>query len=424
MKIEENTTLRNKKILVIASGSIAAVKTPLLISNLIKTGAEVRCVLTTSASKLVSPLSLSTLSRHPCYQDHDQWNPEQPRPLHISLSEWADLIIVAPLSASSLYRWTNGDGEGLAASILLASEKPVIAAAAMNTGMWNNPAVKRNWKALNNLENVIALAPSEGLLACDRIGDGRMASPEIIQLATESANIQIKNGFCLQKDWTGINLLISAGATIEDIDAARCFTNRSSGKMGVLLGQAARFRGASVTLVHAPLQIEKVMLEGIKTVQVRSARDMQETLKELQSSADVIAMAAGVSDIRTSEFSKNRKDPKCSLVESLKNTLELVPDLLSELITKKKSNQIFLGFTALTGTDKNIKELAIIKKANKGCDLMMANPIDRNGQGFESNFNGGWLIGPKEEIKTISVDSKLSIAHELLDALKNLLVTK
>ena len=131
MKIEETQKLKGRKIHVIATGSIAAVKTPLLISNLIKIGAQVRCIVTPSASRLVSPLSLATLSRNRCYQDTDQWDPCRGKPLHIELSEWADLIAIAPLSASSLSRWVNGLGEGLAASVLLASEKPVIAAAAM-----------------------------------------------------------------------------------------------------------------------------------------------------------------------------------------------------------------------------------------------------------------------------------------------------
>ena len=158
-----------------------------------------------------------------------QWNPREARPLHIALSEWADFIVVAPLSASSLSRWVNGLSEGLAASILLAAEKPVIAAAAMNTAMWCNQAIKKNWAALENFSNVITLSPSEGLLACDRIGDGRMASPQLIQLAIESASVSSQNNFLLPKDWKGLKLLVTAGATIEDIDSARYITNRSTG---------------------------------------------------------------------------------------------------------------------------------------------------------------------------------------------------
>jgi len=420
MKIEETQKLKGQKILVIATGSIAAVKTPLLISNLIKIGAEVRCIITPSASRLVGPVSLSTLSRNRCYEDKDQWDPQRGKPLHIELAEWADLIAIAPLSASSLSRWVNGLSEGLAASVLLASERPVIAAAAMNTGMWNNQAVRNNWRKLQEFQNVIALSPSEGLLACDRIGEGRMANCEVIQLALESAAIQ---RFPLEKDLQGISLLVTTGATIEDIDAARYLSNRSSGKMGVLLGQAARFRGAKVDLIHGSLQISPGLLEGINSIEARSANDMLCALEKLQTSADVIAMAAAIADIQSKKCS-SVKIGKEKLLESLEDKFEIVPDLLKRLVKGKKANQVFLGFAALTGNDGEIQKLAISKKQTKGCDLLMANPIDRLNQGFGSELNGGWLIGPKNEIQKIPVNSKFSIAHHLLDAIKIQLMAK
>ncbi len=420
MKTEETQNLKGRKILVIASGSIAAVKTPILISNLIKIGAEVRCVLTPSASQLVSPVSLATLSRNCCYQDSDQWEPQRGKPLHIELAEWADLIVIAPLSASSLARWVVGLGDGLAASVLLASEKPVIAAAAMNTGMWRNQAVKSNWRKLKGLPNVITLSPSEGLLACDRIGQGRMTNPELIQLALESATIQ---KLPLEKDWEGLKILVTAGATIEDIDGARYLSNRSSGRMGVLLAQAARFRGAKVDLLHGSLQINPALLEGLNCIEARSSKDMFRALENLQSSADVIAMAAAIADIQI-KGKVSGKIRKERLVESLQENFEIVPDLLKKLIERKQSNQVFLGFAALAGNDNEIQKLALAKKNHKGCDLLMANPIDRMNQGFESEFNGGWLLGPSDEIQNIQVNSKISIAHHLLDALKIQLMAK
>ncbi len=420
MKIEESQKLKGQKILVIATGSIAVVKTPLLVSNLIKTGAEVRCLVTPSASKLVSPLSLATLSRNRCYEDEDQWDPQRSKPLHIELSEWANLIVIAPLSASSLSRWVNGLGEGLAASVLLASEKPVIAASAMNTAMWENQAVKSNWQKLQSFTNVIALSPSEGLLACDRIGEGRMANPELIQLALESATIQ---RLPLQKDWKGMKLLVTAGATIEDIDEARYLSNRSSGKMGVLLGQAARFRGAQVDLIHGSLQINPALLEGLNCIKARGSKDMSRALQHLQPSSDVIAMAAAIADIKIKENIAGKLG-KEKLLESLTNQFEIVPDLLKMLADRKKASQIFLGFAALTGSDEEIQKLAISKKQNKGCDLLMANPIDKLHQGFESELNGGWLLGPGDEIQKIPINTKFSIAHHLLDAIKFQLIAK
>ncbi len=424
MKTKENNKLKDKNILVIVTGSIAAVKTPLLISNLVQAGSEVKCVVTSSASQLVSPLSLATLSRNRCYQDQDQWNPKEPKPLHIALAEWADIIVVAPLSASSLSRWVTGNGEGLASSILLASEKPFIAAAAMNTAMWDNPMVQKNWKYLQSLKNIITLAPSKGLLACDRIGDGRMTSPELIQLAIESAAIRVKNNLPINKDFEHINFLVSAGPTIEDIDSARYLSNRSSGKMGVLLAQAARLRGAQVTLIHGPMNVETSFLEGIKTYETRNAEEMQKILNELQPSADLIAMTAAVSDIKLKENSSKLKIPKQELLGSLHEKLEIAPDLLAGLVKNRKKQQIIVGFTALTGEGEEIQKCALIKKNLKGCDILIANPIDKVGQGFESDFNEGWLIGPENKIEKLPLDCKLSIAHQLLDIFKKVLMIK
>ena len=188
-------TLAGRRILIGVTGSIAAVNTPLLVSELIKSGADVRCIITESASQFVSPLSLATLSRNRCYQDKDQWDPMETKPLHIALAEWAEIIVIAPLSASSLARWVNGLAEGLLTSVLLASEIPVIAAAAMNTAMWENIAIKRNWELLEHNLRVLKLPPTQGLLACDRIGDVRMISNDVIQLAIESSVLLAK--YCL-----------------------------------------------------------------------------------------------------------------------------------------------------------------------------------------------------------------------------------
>ena len=419
MKINQAFPMQGRRILVAASGSIAAIKTPILVSSLIKSGAEVRCIITPSASQLVSPLSLSTLSRNQCYQDKDQWDSKQSKPLHIELAEWAELIVIAPLSATSLARWVNGNADGLLASVLLASEVPVIAAAAMNTGMWGNHAIQRNWTDLDNFPQIIKLEPSSGLLACDRIGEGRMANTEIIELAILSALVRAKNNSFLKQDWKGLNLLVTAGATIESLDIARQISNKSSGLMGLSIAQAARFRGASVDLIHGNLQIPSSITEGLNLFKIKDAKEMQSTLQDLQSNADVIAMAAAVSDIRKEGGGAKNKMPKESFCKSL-NDLEIVPDLLSELTSSKSQNQIILGFAALTGTDQELLKLAEIKKTRKGCDLLMANPIDRPNQGFSENFNGGLLLGPNGLVKKMPVQTKFELANTLLDELLGL----
>ena len=414
-----STSLSGKKILVAVTGSIAAVKAPILVSRLIKAGAEVKCVITQSATKLVSPLSLSTLSRNKCYQDKDQWADSQTKPLHIALAEWAELIIVAPLSATSLSKFTSGSADGLLASILLASQSQIVMAAAMNTSMWENQSVKKNWNYVKTIDQVITLEPSAGLLACDRVGNGKMVNLDIIEMASESAFIFHAENKFLTKDLKDIRFLISAGPTVEALDAARQLTNRSSGKMGVLIAQAAKLRGAEVDLVHGPVSVQQDLLEGLNTYPVRSSNEMGAKIDDLQPSAQVIVMAAAVSDFKNNSPSE-QKISKEFFLKSIFDDLEMTSDLIKNQTKKKLENQIFLGFAAETGSDNEIIEKGEKKRVSKGCDLLMANPIDRAGQGFDENFNSGFLLGPKKMVKKLSFSTKLAISHQLLDEIRNL----
>ena len=414
-----STSLSGKKILVAVTGSIAAVKAPILVSRLIKAGAEVKCVITQSATNLVSPLSLSTLSRNKCYQDKDQWADSQTKPLHIALAEWAELIIVAPLSATSLSKFTSGSADGLLASILLASQSQIVMAAAMNTSMWENQSVKKNWNYVKTIDQVITLEPSAGLLACDRVGNGKMVNLDIIEMASESAFIFHAENKFLTKDLKDIRFLISAGPTVEALDAARQLTNRSSGKMGVLIAQAAKLRGAEVDLVHGPVSVQQDLLEGLNTYPVRSSNEMGAKIDDLQPSAQVIVMAAAVSDFKNNSPSE-QKISKEFFLKSIFDDLEMTSDLIKNQTNKKLENQIFLGFAAETGSDNEIIEKGEKKRVSKGCDLLMANPIDRAGQGFDENFNSGFLLGPKKMVKKLSFSTKLAISHELLDEIRNL----
>jgi len=414
-----STSLSGKKILVAVTGSIAAVKAPILVSRLIKAGAEVKCVITQSAANLVSPLSLSTLSRNKCYQDKDQWADSQTKPLHIALAEWAELIIVAPMSATSLSRFTSGSADGLLASILLASQSQIIMAAAMNTSMWEHQSVKKNWNYVKNIDQVITLEPSEGLLACDRVGDGKMVSLDIIELASESAFIFHEENKFLTKDLKDIRFLISAGPTVEALDAVRQITNRSSGKMGVFIAQAAKLRGAEVDLVHGPVSVQQDLLEGLNTYPVRSSNEMGAKIDDLQPSAQVIVMAAAISDFKNNSPSE-QKISKEFFLKSIFDNLEMTSDIIKNQTRKKLENQIFLGFAAETGSDNEIIKKGENKRVSKGCDLLMTNPIDRAGQGFDENFNSGFLLGPKKMVKNLSFSTKLAISHQLLDEIRNL----
>ena len=400
--------LKGRRVLVGISGSIAAVKLPLVVSALAKRGAEVRCVLTPSAAQLVSPVVLSSLSRQRCYLDADQWSHTAARPLHVELAEWAELVLLAPLSATSLGRWVYGLGDTLLASLLLATEAPVLAAAAMNTAMWASPGVSRNWQTLQDFERVLPLGPGAGLLACDREGAGRMAEPESLLLALESLAL-----WGWQRDWQGRRLLVSAGPTREWFDPARCITNPSSGRMGVLLAQAARLRGAEVDLVHGPLQLEPAWLEGLHCHPIETGAELQASLEALQPSADAIAMAAAVADHRPKQRF-NHKPDKQDLAVAMEAGWEPIPDVLRGLVERRPAGQGILGFAAHTG---DVLPQAQAKWARKGCDLLFANPIDAPGAGFGGLTNEGWILGPGEVVQRVEPMGKLALAHRLLTAL-------
>ncbi len=401
--------LAGRRVLVAITGSIAAVKLPQLVSALVQRGAEVRCVLTPSAAQLVSPVALASLSRQRCYLDADQWSHQAPRPLHVELAEWAELVLLAPLSATSLGRWVHGLAGTLLASTLLATEAPVLAAAAMNTSMWQAAPVQRNWQLLQALERVLPLAPAEGLLACDRQGAGRMAEPAVLLLALESLAL---GGW--RRDWQGLQLLVSAGPTREPLDLARCLTNPSTGLMGVLLAQAARLRGAQVTLVHGPLSLDPALLEGLTCRPVHTAAELEAALAAAQPQADAIAMAAAVADHRRA-VPLAEKLPKQELEAALAAGWEPVPDLLAALVTRRRPGQRILGFAAYSGDGL---AQARAKWARKGCDLLFANPIDQPGAGFGAASNEGWLLGPGERQERLEPAGKLAIAHRLLTALR------
>ncbi|MFM7435144.1 MAG: bifunctional phosphopantothenoylcysteine decarboxylase/phosphopantothenate--cysteine ligase CoaBC [Vulcanococcus sp.] len=404
--------LAGRRILVGISGSIAAVKLPLVVSALAKRGAEVRCVLTPSAERLVSAVALASLSRQRCFLDADQWSPTAPRPLHVELAEWAELVLLAPLSANSLGRWVHGLGDSLLASILLATEAPVLVAAAMNTAMWASPGVLANWRQLQAFERVLPLGPAEGLLACDRQGTGRMAEPELLLLALESLAT-----WGWRRDWQGRRLLVTAGPTREWLDPARTISNPSTGRMGVLLAQAARLRGAEVQLLHGPLQLDPAWLEGLECQPIDTGEQLQQQLRLRQPGVYAIAIAAAVADHMPVAAQPQKLD-KQALAAQLDQGWEAVPDLLQELVKRRPAGQRILGFAAHSG---DVLPQAQAKFARKGCDLLFANPIDRPGAGFAASGNQGWLLGPGDAVEPIAPQSKLAVAHRLLTALGGLL---
>lgn len=396
--------LQGKRILIGIGGGIAAYKVCEVVSTLAKAGAEVRVILTAGAERFVTPLTFATLSRHSAYTDASFWQPTHDRPLHIELGEWAEVFLIAPLTANTLGKLAYGLADNLLTNTVLASVCPILLAPAMNTDMWEQQAVRRNWQWVQADRRYHALAPGDGLLACDRVGTGRMAEPPEILAHLESLLCSPK------RDLAGLRVLISAGGTREYLDPVRFIGNPSTGKMGVALARAAWHRGAEVTLVHAPIA---ELPQGIRRVSVESAAEMQQAMVAHFSEADWIIMAAAVADVRPATYSAE-KLPKRSLPTQL--DLAPVPDIVAELSGLKQPHQKLIGFAAQTG---DILTPALDKLQRKGLDAIVANPIDQPDSGFGSDRNQAIFLNHQGQQRAIAPCSKLEMAHRLFDLIQS-----
>ncbi|MDF0556784.1 bifunctional phosphopantothenoylcysteine decarboxylase/phosphopantothenate--cysteine ligase CoaBC [Kamptonema sp. UHCC 0994] len=395
--------MNGRKILIGISGGIAAYKVCEVVSTLAKAGTQVRVILTDAAQEFITPLSLATLSRHPAYTDRDFWQPTHSRPLHIELGEWAEILVIAPLTANTLAKLAGGLADNLLTNTVLASRCPILLAPAMNTDMWEQLAVQRNWQQVLTDERFCGIQPSSGILACDRVGAGRMAEPSEILAHIESL---LHTGG--KRDLKGKRVLISAGGTREHLDPVRFIGNPSSGKMGIALAVAALHRGAAVTLVHT--MDEALLPRGVvRAIAVVSAEEMREAMLSCFPEADVTVMAAAVADVRPRD-SVSEKLPKRSLPSSL--ALEVVPDILAELGSLKQAGQKLIGFAAQTG---DIVKPALEKLERKKLDAIAANPIDKIGAGFNSDTNQAILINSHGKQVEVLPCSKLEMAHRLYD---------
>lgn len=386
-------------------GGIAAYKVCEVASTLAKAGHTVMPVMTAAAQEFVTPLTLATLCRHRAYTDRDFWSASQPRPLHIELGESATLLVLAPLTANTLGKLAHGLADNLLTNTVLASTCPVLLLPAMNTDMWQQPSVQQNWSQLLSHTRYHAIAPGTGLLACDRLGQGRMAEPSEIVAAIDS--LLVTRG---QRDLTGKHLLISTGSTQEYLDPVRFIGNPATGKMGVALAQAAMHRGATVTLVHGPMVPEHLQgLTGVQQIGVTTAAEMQQVLVTHLPQADWIVMAAAVADVKPRDRAL-QKLPKSALPEQL--PLAPVPDIAAHLATLKTDRQVLVGFAAQTG---EIEPPALKKLQQKSLDAIVANPIDQANSGFGSDFNQAVLLGSGGQKMVVPPCSKRRLAHQIFD---------
>lgn len=395
-----------RRVLVGVGGGIAAYKVCEVVSTLAKAGTEVRVILTEGAQQFVTPLTFATLARHAAYTDRDFWQPTQARPLHIEMGEWAEVFLIAPLTANTLAKLAQGLADNLLTSTVLASMCPVLLAPAMNTEMWQQQSVQRNWQMVQTDTRYHIVGPGSGVLACDRVGQGRIAEP--IEILNQLRSLLHTQG---QRDLTGKHLLISTGGTREYLDPVRFLGNPSTGRMGVALAQAAKHRGASVSLVHGPMDLSLLatLPTEVQQVSTVSAAEMQQAMLQRLPTADWVIMAAAVADVRPTEYHAE-KLPKRSLSSTL--PLSPVADIVAELSQLKQPHQRLIGFAAQTG---EIVTPALEKLRRKNLDVIAANPVDQPDSGFGSDQNQAILIDRAGRKQIISPCSKLQMAHQLLD---------
>jgi phosphopantothenoylcysteine decarboxylase / phosphopantothenate---cysteine ligase len=396
----------SQRILIGVCGGIAAYKICEVVSTLAKAGHEVRVILTNQAQAFVSGLTFATLARHRAYMDADFWAASQGRPVHIELGEWADVFLIAPLSANTLAKLAHGLADNLLTNTVLASHCPILLAPAMNTDMWCQASVQRNWDWVLSDARYHSLGPRAGRLACDRIGSGRMNEPA--ELLAYLASLHHTQG---KRDLLGKHLLISTGGTREALDPVRFIGNPATGRMGLALAQAAIHRGASVTLVHGPMEPALIAMvpDAVETIAVTSAAEMEQALLNYQPQADWIVMAAAVADVRPKQQA-TYKLPKSEMPSEL--SLEFVPDIATQLAQRRAPKQTLIGFAAQTG---DILAPALEKLERKGFDLIVANPVDQPQSGFASTHNQAILIHAQGHQQTIPHTTKLSLAHRIYD---------
>jgi len=389
--------LSAKRILLIVTGGIAAYKTPDLIRQLRKAGADVTCVLTDGGSKFVTALTLQSLSEHTVYTDLFSLTDEHEMG-HIELSRQADLILVAPATANTLAKMTHGQADDLASTVLLATDKPVLVAPAMNVRMWDHAATQDNAATLK-ARGIGFIGPDQGEMACGEWGDGRMTEPHGIVQA-------VADFFETQAPLKDKHAIVTSGPTHEPIDPVRFIANRSSGKQGHAIAQALKNLGCTVTLISGPVDLPSP--QGVDVVDVQSAQDM---LKAVQSAlpADIAVCAAAVADWRVSTPALHKlkkgdqiKIPNLELIENSD-----ILKILSQSGPVRPS--LVIGFAAET---ESVVENARTKLAAKGCDWIMANDVSEETGTFGGDDNTVHLV-TRSFVQDWPKQSKTDVAQHL-----------
>ena len=392
--------LANKKILLCVSGGIAVYKAVALVSKLSQAGAEVKVIMTESATKFVQPLSFQVMSRNDVYTD--TFDEKDSNVIaHINLADWADLVIVAPATANMIGKIANGIADDMVSTTLLATTAKVWIAPAMNVHMYEHPAVKRNIATLAE-DGYEFIEPSEGFLACGYVGKGRLEEPEKIVKLVQSF-FQPK-----QLPLKGKKVIITAGPTRERIDPVRFLTNFSSGKMGYALAEAASKLGAETILVSGPVSL--LAPPGVQVEHVESAEDMLQTVLRHYEKADIVVKTAAVADYRPKVIhdQKMKKQAGDAILE-----LERTTDILLTL-GQMKSHQLLIGFAAETN---NVEAYAKGKLVKKNADYIVANDVTDADSGFGTDTNTVMLIGKDDYVQHFSNMTKKELALQLFETI-------
>ena len=389
--------LKNKKVLLIICGGIAAYKSLEIIRLLKKNNVTIKTILTKNGSEFVTPLSITSLSQSKVYQDLFSLENESEMD-HISLSRWADAILIAPATANTISKIANGNSDDLASTVILASNKKIFLAPAMNVRMWEHQSTKENIIKLQNFGYNL-IGPVVGDMACGEFGEGKMSEP------TEIIN-SLENYFRDLKKNNKLKAIVTAGPTNEYIDPVRFISNKSSGKQGYEIAKSLSKRGFDTTLISGPTHLE--IDEDINLIRVETAEEMfQATLTNLP--ADVAVFSAAVSDYKV----KEKSEIKIKKQDNLNLNLEKNVDILNYVSNHNSLRPgLVIGFAAETN---NLKSYAIKKLNEKNCDWIIANDVSKSNIGFNSDFNEVSIFYKNNKSDKISYKPKSEISDEIVE---------
>ncbi len=402
-----------KKVALGISGGIAAYKAAEVLRGLQRAGCAVRVAMSKRACEFIQPLTFRALSGSQVIVD--DYAPDNPDPIaHITFSQTVDLFIVAPATANIIAKFANGVADDFLTSTYLASTAPVLVAPAMNPTMWRHPATQRNLLKLRS-DGVYIIEPDEGEMACGTVGPGRLSEPERIVVAALQLLNQIGTRNAL--DLADERLLITTGATREELDPVRFISNRSSGRMGFAVAEAARNRGAEVTVIAGATSVDSP--HGVRVLRVTSADDMYQTVMKELTNTTVFVGAAAVADYKPAQ----RADKKIKKAESsLVLTLERTRDILSDVASVRTDGLLVIGFAAET---HDVERSALEKLRAKDLDLIVANDVTRTNGGFDSTMNTITIMSRDTDAPApLPLMSKLDAAHRILDEIIRLRASK